>query len=104
MHDDAVGIYAPNLKQPFSQIDVLNRFIKRRPHRSGYLFFAHPKKRHEKKGCPNSPPYGCSVLLAETGAAQLALCSALIALKHVLAIIPFRLRCSTENNGFTPPP
>jgi len=84
----------------FILLSVATRLLKailRWPRRNGYLFFAHPKKRHEKKGCPNSPPYGFPSHRVEIGAAQLALCSALFALKHVLAIIPFRLWCSAEN-------
>jgi len=67
----------------------------------GSIFFACPKKIDKKKRHPHFPPYGYPVLLTETGAAQLALCSALIALKHVLAMIPFRLRCAAGNEwGF----
>ena len=68
--------------------------------RAGVLFFACPKKSNQKKRHPHAAPYGYPALLVEPGAAQLALCSALTALKHVLAMIPVRLRCSVRHNGF----
>ena len=63
------------------------------------LFFTCLKKSNQKKGHPDSPPFGFSALLDEAGAAQLALCFALFSAQTVLAMIPLRLRCSAGNNG-----